>query len=185
MYRKWATFCLSGLLLAGCTVHRDMLVKPMPPDQDEDGILDSADQCPAEMETPNGYKDADGCPDAIPPKPSIRSVHYDVNGSNVAVESKETLEEVARILNQYPSLMVRIEGHTDSYGTAAYNLQISKLRAETVKKWLVRKQNIDPTRLSTEGYGMSQPVASFDTKEGRIANRRIDFVIVGGWPPKE
>lgn len=154
-------------------------------DQDDDGILDSADKCPTEPETRNGYRDADGCPDMIPEKPAFQSIHYGVNSKDVPDESKQNLAVVAEALKQYPSLKIRIESHTDSYGVEAYNMELSKRRADAVKNWLVKTHGIDSGRMTAIGYGMSKPVASLNTKEGRMANRAIEFVIEEGWPPKE
>lgn len=176
--------------LAACTVS-----KRKPPeslqasleaaDRDRDGIPNAADNCPGEAETANGYRDGDGCPDAIPPKPEFKSIHYGVNSKDVVDESKEVIAGAADILKKYPGIRIRIEGHTDSYGTPSYNLEISKRRADTIKTWLVQKHGIESTRIETAGFGMTKPVGSFDTREGRIANRRIEFIITDGWPPKE
>lgn len=188
-YFKILGVCVLALSIAGCTTTRKA-AKPVvetPPvvDQDGDGILDVDDRCPKEAETLNGYRDADGCPDVIPPRPVIQSIHYGVNTKDITKESIGILVEAAETLKRYPGLNIRIEGHTDSYGAPSYNLEISKRRADAVKNWLVREYGIEPARIQTEGYGMSRPIDSFNTREGRIANRRIDFVIVEGWPPKE
>lgn len=185
MYSK---LCLLGacvFLIAGCTVHREVKHEAMAPaDHDRDGILDINDRCPSDPETYNGYRDGDGCPDEIP-KVSFPAIHYGVNSSDVAQESKAELAAAADVLQRYPGMKIMIEGHTDSYGTASYNMDISKRRAERVKNALVKTHGISAGRISTAGHGMSRPVASFNTKEGRIANRRIEFVIVEGWPPRE
>lgn len=155
-------------------------------DQDNDGISDDADKCPNEPETMNNYKDGDGCPDEIPPsKPTFSSIHFDVNSNKITEESQKILKDVAAVLIKFPALQIRIESHTDSYGTVEYNNDISKRRAETVKRILVKDYGIDPERIQTIGYGMSRPIASFSTKEGRYANRRIEFAILGDWPQEE
>jgi OOP family OmpA-OmpF porin len=69
-------------------------------------------------------------------------------------------------------------GHTDSIGTAAYNLKLSLRRANAVKAYLVSK-GIEANRIYTEGKGKSQPIADNRTKEGRAKNRRVEIEVVG------
>ena len=186
MIFRLVTFSLCMLFLTSCTVHREAVQKAeMPPmDQDQDGILDANDRCPTEQETFNGYKDADGCPDAIP-NIQFPTIHYGVNSSDRPADAKAELAATAELLTRYPGLRVRIDGHTDSYGSESYNLDISKRRAESVKRALVKTYGVDAGRIETAGWGMSRPIGSFDTKDGRIAIRRIEFVIIDGWPPAE
>ncbi|MFT2536497.1 OmpA family protein, partial [Escherichia coli] len=79
---------------------------------------------------------------------------------------------VAAGLASQPKLTVQIDGHTDSVGSAAYNLALSKKRAESVRAYLVSK-GIDASRLAAEGYGKTKPIASNDTEAGRAENRRV------------
>jgi outer membrane protein OmpA-like peptidoglycan-associated protein len=69
-----------------------------------------------------------------------------------------------------------IEGHTDSTGDAAHNMDLSKRRAEAVKSVLVSQFGIDGARLTTTGLGATKPVASNDTPQGRAENRRVEFI---------
>ncbi len=147
------------------------------PDQDGDGITDDMDKCPKEPETMNGYRDADGCPDADPAKMSIHGgVSFDVNSMNIQDVSDGVISQAAALMRQYPAWKVQIEGRTDTYGAPEYNVDLSKRRAEAVKKRLVTKFGVDADRIATVGYGGTRPVASLETREGRIANRRIDFI---------
>jgi outer membrane protein OmpA-like peptidoglycan-associated protein len=79
-------------------------------------------------------------------------------------------------LLQNPEVDAEIVGHTDSTGSAKYNLQLGKKRANAVKNWLV-KQGVDASRISTSSKGESQPIRSNKTKAGRAANRRAVVVI--------
>ena len=74
---------------------------------------------------------------------------------------------------QYPGDV--IEGHTDSVGGATFNLDLSRKRAEAVKRWLVDKGTIGEVRLTTVGYGLSRPVADNATEDGRGQNRRVEL----------
>lgn len=146
-------------------------------DSDGDGVLDSLDKCP---NTPKGIKvDRTGCPVAIPEKVSITLlVEFDFDKSVVKPQYHNDIEKVANFLKAYPETKGVFEGHTDSVGTDEYNMKLSERRADSVKKYLVEKFNIDAARVSTEAYGESRPVASNKTDEGRQRNRRVVANIV-------
>jgi outer membrane protein OmpA-like peptidoglycan-associated protein/curli biogenesis system outer membrane secretion channel CsgG len=101
---------------------------------------------------------------------------FDTDSDRVKPESAAVLQQIARGLTQNPDLNVEIDGHTDSTGIAAHNLDLSKRRAEAVKNILVRQFNIDAGRLSTNGFGSSKPVDSNNTPQGKAQNRRVEFV---------
>ena len=83
---------------------------------------------------------------------------------------------VATILNQFPEMKIRVEGHTDNIGRAEYNLELSQRRAQAVHDFL-DAQGVAAARMSVEGFGLTRPVADNDTPEGRQRNRRVDLVI--------
>jgi len=105
-------------------------------------------------------------------------VEFDFDKSIVKPQHHGDLEKVANFLNAYPKTNGELEGHTDSIGTDEYNMKLSQRRAASVKKYLVEKFGIDAARLSTVGYGESQPVASNKTDAGRQKNRRVVANIV-------
>ena len=148
-----------------------------PIDLDGDGVLDTLDKCP---NTPKGIKvDSVGCPIAIPEKVSITLlVEFDFDKANVKPMYDSDIEKVANFLNAYPNTTAELEGHTDSKGTDEYNMKLSQRRAESVKKYLVEKFNIDASRLTAIGHGESQPVDTNETDEGRQRNRRVVASIV-------
>jgi outer membrane protein OmpA-like peptidoglycan-associated protein len=80
-------------------------------------------------------------------------------------------------MNAHPNVYIQINGHTDNTGTAEYNMILSKRRAETVRSYLTKK-GIASSRLTVEYFGMSSPITTNDTEEGRNQNRRVEFVIV-------
>ncbi|MFP3871154.1 MAG: OmpA family protein, partial [Syntrophobacteria bacterium] len=136
-----------------------------PLDSDADGVYDYLDQCPR---TPRGAKvDKRGCW-------VIRGVQFDLGRSEVKPSSYPILDEVAEVLEKNPSLRVEIEGHTDSTGTAALNQRLSEQRAEAVLEYLV-SAGISRERLSAKGYGLTRPIASNNTREGRAKNRRVEL----------
>lgn len=101
---------------------------------------------------------------------------FDVNKSDLRPEAKTNLQKLAVILNKYPDTKIVIEGHTDSDGTEEYNLNLSRLRAQSVANFVSTNQ-VDPTRFTIMGYGESQPVAENTTADGKQANRRVEIAI--------
>src|SRR5690606_16244412 len=86
------------------------------------------------------------------------------------------LARLAAVLQEHPRTNVHIIGHTDSVGTEEYNLGLSNRRASSAAEFLVA-QGVARNRIFTTGMGMSDPVASNDTPEGRQLNRRVEVVI--------
>jgi OOP family OmpA-OmpF porin len=126
-------------------------------------------------------------PEVVPPPPPppspkeeqgayvFRNIYFDFNKANLREESLPIIDEVAGLLKAKPDMKMEIQGHTDSKGTAAYNLKLSERRAEAVKAYLVKDEAIKPERLTTKGYGLTKPVTTNATEEGRAKNRRVEF----------
>jgi outer membrane protein OmpA-like peptidoglycan-associated protein len=87
------------------------------------------------------------------------------------------LQNLAQSINQYPGTIVRVEGNTDSTGSAAYNQQLSQNRAQSVASAL-SQYGVPYNRIQAIGYGMTKPIASNATAQGRAQNRRVDILIV-------
>jgi OmpA-OmpF porin, OOP family len=104
----------------------------------------------------------------------FRNINFDFNKSNIKSESYPILDEVTEYLKANPNVKMEVQGHTDSKGTAAYNLKLSDRRAAAVKTYLVGK-GVAADRLETKGYGLSKPIAPNDTEENRARNRRVEF----------
>jgi len=102
---------------------------------------------------------------------------FDFDKAFVRPEHYDDAQKVADILNKYSAANAVLEGHTDNKGPEEYNMGLSKRRAESVKKYIVEKFNIDASRISTVGYGESMPVATNDTEAGRQKNRRVMAII--------
>jgi outer membrane protein OmpA-like peptidoglycan-associated protein len=154
------------------------------PDTDGDGIPDIDDKCPKEP----GPAQNDGCPLA-PEEPvveiettrlSLRDmIHFDVDKATIKPESNHILDEIASILKAHGEIShIRIEGHTDSTGSRAYNLDLSMRRASSVVRALTAR-GVPASRLEPAGYGFDRPVASNATALGRAKNRRVEFTILG------
>lgn len=96
--------------------------------------------------------------------------------SDLTDNSKETINDLAIILNKYPDTNLTIQGHTDSTGSDSFNQKLSEKRAGSVAGYL-KSQGIADSRITSVGFGETQPVATNDTDEGRTENRRVAFVI--------
>jgi outer membrane protein OmpA-like peptidoglycan-associated protein len=107
---------------------------------------------------------------------AIYGILFDFDKDIVKPESKPTLDEIAKLLNDKPELKLKIVGHTDNQGTAEYNLDLSNRRAANVVAALVGGYSLAADRLSSEGAGLTQPIAPNDTEEGRAKNRRVELV---------
>lgn len=89
----------------------------------------------------------------------------------------EVLNSVALVLEEFNKTIVNVEGHTDSDGSEAYNLDLSNRRAEAVANYL-SAQRVDPRRLRVTGYGESRPISSNQTAQGKADNRRVEIRLV-------
>ncbi len=154
------------------------------PDNDGDGLLDINDKCPMQAEDFDGDSDEDGCPDLykkiIVTKTRIelkQKVYFKSGKAKIQRKSFDMLGEIADVLIRNPNLSVRIEGHTDSKGSAKYNRNLSQSRAESVKKFLERA-GVEGARMIAVGYGEDVPIDTNETREGREKNRRVEFHII-------
>ncbi|MBI5067015.1 MAG: OmpA family protein [Deltaproteobacteria bacterium] len=160
------------------------------PDQDGDGIPDVEDQCP----TLPGPAQNDGCPlaegepvvEIETTRLSLRDmIHFDTAKDTIKAESNHILDEIGAILRSHREIQkVRVEGHTDSVGSRAYNLDLSQRRASSVVRALTAR-GVAAARLEAVGYGFDRPVASNSTPLGRAKNRRVEFTLVGESDPPE
>lgn len=150
------------------------------PDNDHDGALDGADACPLAP----GRAEENGCP---------RSIRFDAEAGTILIlervefatgrevildRSFPILEEVRAVLAENPQLtLMRIEGHTDDRGLDARNLQLSRLRASSVARWLTSRE-IAVSRLQAWGCGELHPAQTNQTADGRQTNRRVEFHVL-------
>ena len=162
----------------GCTTARDT---------DQDGVPDTRDRCPS---TAMGTAvNSIGCapePVAAPaPAPAplfknnertvtLRGVNFEPNKDELTQGSMAILDDVARQLNDAPTIKVEIGGHTDARGPYTRNVNLSLRRAEAVRAYLVM-QGVPAERLIARGYGPAKPAASNETVGGRAMNRRVEL----------
>lgn len=104
----------------------------------------------------------------------LRGITFDFNQDTIRPDARPVLDEAAEVLRENPSVSVAVEGHTDAIGSEAYNQALSFRRAEAVFRYLVNS-GIAPERLTVEGFGESNPVATNETEAGRAQNRRVEL----------
>jgi len=151
-------------------------------DRDGDGVVDTQDKCPTEVETKNGFQDADGCPDQLPGPVAkfvgvIHGIEFDTGRSSLRAESFATLDEAAKLFTQYRDLRLRISVHTDNQGQSADNRALSGRRANALRDYLIDR-GIDAGRIEARGAGQDEPIASNADDAGRAANRRVEFGLI-------
>ena len=148
------------------------------PDADGDGVFDKDDKC---INVPGPASNA-GCPlvtDEVLEtlKELARTVYFDTGKSTFKSETLGRLDIAYGILSKYTTQKFHIEGHTDSTGSDALNLRLSKERANAVREYFVSK-GFPSANLTSEGYGESQPVDTNKTRAGRAVNRRVEIKLV-------
>jgi outer membrane protein OmpA-like peptidoglycan-associated protein len=145
------------------------------PDTDGDGIADLDDKCPKSK----GTAENKGCPE-IAKADIVRityigsKIFFENNSDKLKVASLSQLDELSKILYKYEGASLTIAGHTDSVGADDFNVTLSQKRAESVRQYLIGK-GISVDRLTSIGYGESQPVADNKTTLGRAKNRRVEL----------
>ncbi len=153
-------------------------VAAAPADDDKDGVTNDLDKCPGTPTTV--VVDANGCPKMLTETVAkeIR-VLFDTNKSVVKPAFNAEIEAVAKLMKEYPTAKVEVQGHTDSRGNAQANDKLSQDRANAVAAVLTNNYGIAADRITAKGYGAAQPVADNKTAEGQTKNRRVVAVAQG------
>jgi outer membrane protein OmpA-like peptidoglycan-associated protein len=142
-----------------------------PPDKDNDGFTDDVDKCPDQYSKTNN-----GCPEIRQEiirqvEKAAKAIFFETAKATIKKASYKQLDAVVRVLKADPSLYADIEGHTDNVGNDEYNMDLSQKRAEAVRDYFVSK-GISADRLTAQGFGETQPIATNETATGRASNRR-------------
>src|SRR5215510_8237662 len=109
-----------------------------------------------------------------------RNVLFDFDKANLKPEAIRQLAPVLQALKEQPSLRVQVAGHTDSVGSDAYNMGLSKRRAESVVDYLIKNSPTARENFAVEWFGKRNPIASNATAEGRAQNRRVEITLSPG-----
>jgi len=104
-------------------------------------------------------------------------IYFPTGNLTLVAEARESLDHTVVYMRMQPQTHIELRGHSDSMGSRAINLQLSRRRAEAVKAYLVEK-GVKPDRLRVRAYGESKPVTSNATENGRLKNRRVELVPV-------
>ncbi|MEW6367403.1 MAG: OmpA family protein [Acidobacteriota bacterium] len=129
---------------------------------------------------PGADIDAVGTPGSAIQISMKSSVLFASNESVLKPEARKEIEGAAATMTGFPGARVIIEGHTDNIGDSAYNLQLSRARAEAVRAYMEQMEALSGFVFECRGYGETRPVASNETREGREKNRRVEITIVPG-----
>lgn len=104
------------------------------------------------------------------------SIEFETGSAKISPKSAKTLEELANSFTIAEGLLIEIDGHTDNVGNSELNLNLSQARANAVKEWfMTRDYKLFQNRITTNGYGDTEPVASNATPAGRQKNRRVEI----------
>lgn len=155
-------------------------IEDLKKDTDGDGVADQFDKCAG---TPAGTAvDGSGCPLPPPPAPVVadaapavsgwETIQFEFNSSVLKTEAYPILDKLSSTLRENGG-KITAKGYASSEGTAAYNLKLSKDRANSVKTYLVNS-GVNSSQVTARGFGEANPIASNDTEEGRIQNRRVE-----------
>ena len=136
-------------------------------DSDGDGVFDPMDQCPGTLS--RAPVDSRGCW-------TLSGLRFAVNGASIDPQTGN-LREALAVLRANPGVRVRIDGHTDSDGAAAYNEGLSLRRAKAVRDYFVA-EGLDASRFRLRGFGETKPVAKNDSAENKRKNRRVELTII-------
>jgi outer membrane protein OmpA-like peptidoglycan-associated protein len=111
----------------------------------------------------------------------IDNIYYDYNKATIRTDAKPSLDQLIRLLNEYPAMKIQINSHTDCRGSDAYNIKLSQARAQSVVQYLIER-GIAIDRLKSKGFGETNPVSNCEclkcTEEQHQENRRTEFQII-------
>lgn len=110
---------------------------------------------------------------------ALNNIFFEIDSDELKTESFVELQKLYDFLSIKPQIHIEIQGHTDNTGQEEYNQKLSLLRAESIRKYLLKK-GIAADRLSVKGFGATQPIADNSTEEGRKQNRRTVILITEG-----
>ncbi|MDH5185542.1 MAG: OmpA family protein [candidate division WOR-3 bacterium] len=108
----------------------------------------------------------------------LHGLKFNFDKATIKPESYSILDDAAKILLENPNISVEIQGYTDSSGSYEYNQRLSLKRAYAVVNYIVQNYGVNPVRLLAKGFGEMNPIAPNDSKEGRIMNRRVEFLVL-------
>lgn len=153
-------------------------------DVDNDGIPDAQDKCPTQPGPRSADATKNGCPSLTKVSENgdvelLQPIEFETGKAVIKPGSFPILDEVVTLMKARGSVKLGVYGHTDSRGIPANNLKLSGDRAASVMAYLVG-HGIAPSRLKSQGFGQTQPIADNATDAGRAENRRVEFKMLSG-----
>ncbi|TAL61585.1 MAG: OmpA family protein [Bacteroidetes bacterium] len=110
-------------------------------------------------------------------KKAMETLEFDFGSDVIRSSSTDGLDLVAELLQQNHLWRLKLSGHTDNVSTLKFNMNLSKKRVESIKKYLIKK-GVPTDQVVLKWYGPTKPIAPNDTEEGRQKNRRVEFLII-------
>lgn len=144
-------------------------------DTDKDGVLDKDDKCIDEA----GPASNNGCP-SITKEGKMqldifaKAIYFNTSRATFKPGITNTLNEMVKVINKYPTATFIVKGHTDSVGRDSFNQTLSQKRADAVMNYFIAN-GVSASKISAQGYGETMPKDSNKTKEGRANNRRVEI----------
>lgn len=186
-YFTFSIFCLFTVAVLFTSCKSKKMVPPPPapveaapvapppppapePDTDSDGILDKNDNCPNQA----GPASNNGCPEPAKINFSTQTILFEFNSAVLKTNSYAVLDEVSRIMKQFPEQQFNLEGHSSAEGTETRNMTLSVDRANAVKSYL-GSAGVDGSKLIVKGFGESMPVNANASEAERQVNRRVEI----------
>ena len=156
--RRLSLVLFAAGIMSACSTTSNHQPEPIPP------IAAAEPAKPLELtQTPRG------------PMLTLDDVLFDFEEDSLQPEARSIARQAAKWLKKNPDRIAVVEGHTDHTGPSEFNLSLSERRAQAIRAALL-DEGVPSSRIRAKGYGMTRPVASNDTREGRQANRRVEIV---------
>jgi outer membrane protein OmpA-like peptidoglycan-associated protein len=153
-------------------------------DVDNDGVPDTEDKCPTQPGPRSSVAEKNGCPSLTKVTENgdvelLQPIEFETGRAVIKPGSFPILDEVVTLMKSRGSIKMGVYGHTDSRGIAAMNMKLSGDRAAAVMGYLI-SHGIASSRLQSQGFGQTKPIADNNTDAGRAKNRRVEFKILSG-----
>ena len=153
-------------------------------DVDNDGVPDTEDKCPTQPGPRSSIAEKNGCPSltrvgADGEVELLQPIEFETGRAVIKPGSYPILDEVVTLMKARGSIKMGVYGHTDSRGIPAMNMKLSGDRAAAVMSYLV-SHGVAQSRLESQGFGQTKPIADNATDAGRAKNRRVEFKILSG-----
>lgn len=148
-----------------------------PIDSDGDGVYDYNDNCPKVAGVASNF----GCPEIKKEvrmlfQKALQGIQFETGKATIKPVSFTILNQVANVLNENPSYLIEVQGHTDNVGKVEMNKTLSENRANAVRNYIIAK-GVDEKRITANGYGDTKPVVPNTSAKNKAKNRRVEFVV--------